>query len=407
MSYEKLLQDRMERAKQIIRDSKITFTGDKWIVPSQTKREAYVVKLNKRKHIMDCTCPDFTNRRIECKHLFAVELMLTKEVDRQGNVTITQTKKITYSQVWSAYDKSHQKEMFLELLNDLCKMIPQPLYKFGRPKMPISEMIFASTLKVFTTFSLRRFETDMRVAKEKGFVDKVPCFASVGHFIQSEELIPVIKELIKLSALPLKAVEEDFTVDASGFSSSRFARWFDYKYGKETERRVWVKAHLMSGTKTNIVTSAEVTTSFEHDSKFLTPLLKETVKNFKVKELSADMGYSSRDNLDSVNEIDAIPFIPFKKNTKQKAYGSSTWSKMWHYFNFKHDEFLEHYHKRSKAETVFHMIKSKFGDAVRSKTEIAQINEVLLKVLCHNICVVIQEINELGIEPIFVCNKSA
>jgi transposase len=64
---------------------------------------------------------------------------------------------------------------------------------------------------------------------------------------------------------------------------------------------------------------------------------------------------------------------------------------MYHYFEFKNAEFLEHYHKRSNAETTFHMIKSKFGDAVRSKTEVAQVNEVLLKVLCHNICVVIQE----------------
>ncbi|MGA3198326.1 MAG: hypothetical protein ABSD89_02865 [Halobacteriota archaeon] len=47
------------------------------------------------------------------------------------------------------------------------------------------------------------------------------------------------------------------------------------------------------------------------------------------------------------------------------------------------------------------MIKSKFGDAVRSKTEVAQVNEVLLKVLCHNICVVIQEMFELRIGPEF------
>ena len=70
-------------------------------------------------------------------------------------------------------------------------------------------------------------------------------------------------------------------------------------------------------------------------------------------------------------------------------------------FEFKNEEFLEHCHKRSNAETTFHMIKSKFGDAVRSKTEVAQINEALLKVLCHNICVVIQEMFELGIEPNF------
>jgi hypothetical protein len=47
------------------------------------------------------------------------------------------------------------------------------------------------------------------------------------------------------------------------------------------------------------------------------------------------------------------------------------------------------------------MIKSKFGDAVRSKTKVAQVNKVLLKVLRHNICGVIQEMFELGIEPSF------
>jgi transposase len=53
---------------------------------------------------------------------------------------------------------------------------------------------------------------------------------------------------------------------------------------------------------------------------------------------------------------------------------------MYHYFEFRNEEFLGHYHKRSNAETTFHMIKSKFGDSVRSKTEVAQVNEVLLKV---------------------------
>jgi transposase len=78
---------------------------------------------------------------------------------------------------------------------------------------------------------------------------------------------------------------------------------------------------------------------------------------------------------------------------------------MHHYFEFKHEEFLEHYHKRSNAETTFHMIKSKFGDSVRSKTEVAQVNEVLLKVLCHNICVVIQEMLSWGLSPSFSLNR--
>ena len=96
----------------------------------------------------------------------------------------------------------------------------------------------------------------------------------------------------------------------------------------------------------------------------------------------------------------AVPYIPFKSNTKARGKGS-VWTKMYHYFMLNQDEFFEHYHKRSNAETTVHMVKSKFGDSVRSKTWTAQVNEVLCKVICHNICVVIQEMFELGIEPEF------
>jgi hypothetical protein len=52
------------------------------------------------------------------------------------------------------------------------------------------------------------------------------------------------------------------------------------------------------------------------------------------------------------------------------------------------------------------MIKSKFGDGVRSKTDVAMKNEVLAKVLCHNICCLISAMYELGIQPDFGCTKS-
>jgi hypothetical protein len=47
------------------------------------------------------------------------------------------------------------------------------------------------------------------------------------------------------------------------------------------------------------------------------------------------------------------------------------------------------------------MIKRKFGGHVRSKSDTAMVNEVLGKVLAHNICCVIASQCELGIEPNF------
>lgn len=66
---------------------------------------------------------------------------------------------------------------------------------------------------------------------------------------------------------------------------------------------------------------------------------------------------------------------------------------------FQHEGFIDHYHSRSNVESSNFMIKSKFTNLVRSKNWTAQVNEVLLKVLCHNIVVLIQSMFELGIDP--------
>ena len=74
---------------------------------------------------------------------------------------------------------------------------------------------------------------------------------------------------------------------------------------------------------------------------------------------------------------------------------------MFGYFMYRREEFMTHYRKRSNVETTFSMIKRKFGDSLRSKTDTAQVNETLAKVLCHNLVVLIHEAHELGIEPVF------
>jgi transposase len=77
--------------------------------------------------------------------------------------------------------------------------------------------------------------------------------------------------------------------------------------------------------------------------------------------------------------------------------GSPAWKKMYHYFMFNQDEFLRHYHARSNVESTFSMIKAKFGDSLKSTSEAAQDNELLCKVVCHNICVLIQEMHVFGL----------
>jgi transposase len=71
-------------------------------------------------------------------------------------------------------------------------------------------------------------------------------------------------------------------------------------------------------------------------------------------------------------------------------------AKMYHLFMYERDAFMERYHKRSNIETAYSMIKGEFGSALRSKSDTGQINEVLCKVLAHNICVLIQAMHALN-----------
>jgi transposase len=71
---------------------------------------------------------------------------------------------------------------------------------------------------------------------------------------------------------------------------------------------------------------------------------------------------------------------------------------MCHLFAFQHEVFLARYHQRSNVETTFSMSKTKFGGALRSKSEVGQFNEVLYKVVAHILCVLVACIREIGLE---------
>src|SRR5439155_25380364 len=120
----------------------------------------------------------------------------------------------------------------------------------------------------------------------------------------------------------------------------------------------------------------------------------------------ADKAYLSHDNLALVNGLGGTPFVPYKVNS-QAGEAGSLWEKMYFYFQFRRDEFLKHYHLRSNIESTFSMVKAKFRDHVRGKTNVAMKNEVLCKFLCHNICVVHQSHIELGIAPVFCGDEPA
>jgi transposase len=403
---------RRQRGLAIAAVTRITRQKDGlWLVPSQTGVGSYRVN----PAVPTCTCKDFVGREQACKHVMAVRFVIEREAHPDAPETeslpatlaigrkATTAPRRTYKQDWPAYNAAqvNEKARFQVLLHDLCRALPEPIQgkKGGRPRLRLADTVFAAVFKVYSTVSGRRFSTDLRGAQEKGFIVEAPHYNSVFRCLEDPALTPILKGLIIESSKPLASVEVDFAGDSSGFTTCRFEPWYDHKYGVIRRKHGWVKVHIMTGVKTNIVTAVEIKDKDAQDAPQLPSLVEVTSQNFTMCEVSLDKVYASLDNYAAIDRAGAIPYIPFKSN--HTGAGGGLWEKMFHFFCYHREEFNGTYHKRSNVESTFSMIKAKFGDCVRSKTETAQVNEALCKVLCHNVCCLISAAYELGIASTF------
>jgi transposase/predicted nucleic acid-binding Zn finger protein len=402
------LLDREQRGMILAATAKIVQRGKNWVVPSQSgDGTKYTVCVDEQSP--SCSCPDYALRGSKCKHLVAVEIVRQRELFDDGTevvterVTITESvERKTYGQAWSQYNRAQvsEKDLFQQLLAALCQGVQEPPAKAtGRPRIAAKDAVFSACFKVFSTLSARRFMCDLKDAHAKGYVEHVPHFNSILNHLDNEQLTPILNQLIERSAMPLAAIEQDFAADSTGFTTSRFYKWIDHKYGAERKEHDWVKVHLMVGVVTHVVTAAEIHERNTNDSPILPSLLDTTAKNFKVSEVSADNQYSSERNLQAIASHGATAYIPFRSNATGGVGG--LYAKAFHFFSLHRDEFMAHYHKRSNIESANSMIKRKTGDAVRSKTDLAMKNEALCKILAHNICCLIQAMHEFGVRPDF------
>lgn len=400
---------REERGRVIAERCRIERNGHVWTVPSQSGNGKYTVRTDCL--YPSCTCPDYETHANKCKHLFAVEYTIRREEHADGSVTESRTLTVTdkttaerktYRQDWPAYTKAQtrEKDHFGELLSELCGSIAEPAPKNpkgGRRPVPLKDSAFLAIFKVYVGMSSRRFICDMRDAYEAGYLAAPVGHASVIKAMESEALTPVLVDLIQRSSAPLAEVESQFATDSSGFCMARYHRWIDVKYGTPKEEHDWVKVHIACGTKTHCVTAAEIHDRNTNDCNVFPSLISTTARRFTIREASADKAYAANPNFNAVDAVGGTLYAAFRKNTTGGVGG--LYEKMFHLFCANREDYLKHYHRRSNVESVFSAVKRKFGESVRCKTLTAAKNEVYAKLVCQNVCCLIQAMYELNLAP--------
>lgn len=373
-----------------------------WSVNSASHAGHYLVDL--AADVPACTCPDFEEHggpvEFKCKHAYAA-MIHAKKIEVPAGMVETSTERRTYKQQWAAYEaaQQHEREHFTTLLRDLCGGIVNPVHERGRPRKPLADVVFALVQGAYSGLSSRRASSDVRAAASAGLIDEMISCKTLVRYLDNPALTGLLRTLVQESAAPLAQVETRFAVDSTGFATNTYSRWFDHKWGRERRQQQWIKAHVIAGVSTHVITDVIVTDHRGADAPQLPELVTNTAQRFTMSEVSGDKAYMSRDNFAAVESVGAVPYIPFRTGTTGE--GPALWRRMWALFMYRGEEFGRHYHARSNVETAFSMIKRKFGASVRAKNTVAQQNEVLCKILCHNLVVLVSAMFELGITAEF------
>ena len=137
-----------------------------------------------------CTCPDFEHRQAACKHVYAVQYVIEREQTADGQTVVTETVKVTrktYSQNWGAYNAAQTKEKseIQALLYELCKGLPEPMQRTGRPRLSLSDIIFRVCSKFTARYPVAAFQPIC--AKRNSVATSRACLTTTQCFVISNQ----------------------------------------------------------------------------------------------------------------------------------------------------------------------------------------------------------------------------
>jgi transposase len=385
-----------------------TSTPGEYLVPSQSGKGFYRVKgIGIPEREETCECQDYLDRKVPCKHIHLMRLWL-REPDPTGcSTSAPPSPSRRTKRDFGLYDRAQlaQGRIGRLLLRDLSNGFPEPFKDprlAGRKSVPLRDQAFCAVQRSYYGASLRDSHDLRQWAVEKELLEDAHSYSLVSHFLCREDITPGLHDMLVRSAIPLIGLENSCAIDSTGLRTTRFNYYRQEKY-EPSRKNIWLKLHALVGVKTHAIPVLEVTAGSVGDSPQFPILLKRAVAGgFKFKEVYADKGYQSRTNFNTANELEILPFIPFKISQTGQARGSALYHKMFLFFQYHREEFDQHYGQRAQVESTFGNFKQKLSETLASRKFTSQVNEILCMGIAHNLRVLVRQMYESNILPDFL-----
>ena len=208
-------------------------------------------------------------------------------------------------------------------------------------------------------------------------------FSSLARALLNLKEVPDHSTLVKfhkrinstmLDSLLCKKQVVTSAIDSSGFETSYMSYHYANVWNRQDKRkhRRYLKVSIAIDTNSQYILSQKIRLGPRNDNIDF----KSVMKDIKCKFVVADKGYDSRENRYFVlRELKAYPHIPYRKLSGRNYERLG--------IPLKFSDKI--YHQRSKVETVFSVIKRKYGSFILSRSFENQKKEVLIRIIAYNI----------------------